>query len=38
MPEKVTHYFKNAVMDRGTCGLQKICDEVEGLRELHFAR
>lgn len=33
----IDHIFKNAVMDCGTCGLQKVCDEVEGLRELHFA-
>lgn len=40
--EKITgtidHIFKNAVMDCGACGLRKVCDEVEGLRELHFAR
>lgn len=34
----IDHIMKNAVMDCGTCGLQKVCDEVEGLRELHFAR
>ena len=34
----IDHILKNAVMDCGTCGLQKVCDEVEGLRELHFAR
>ena len=33
----IDHIFKNAVMDCGACGLQKVCDEVEGLRELHFA-
>lgn len=34
----IDHILKSAVMDCGTCGLQKICDEVEGLRELHFAK
>lgn len=32
----IDHMLKNAVMDCGTCGLQNVCDEVEGLRELHF--
>lgn len=34
----IDHILKNAVMDCNACGLQKICDEVEGLRELHFAK
>lgn len=34
----IDHIFKGAIMDCGACGLQKICDEVEGLKELHFAR
>lgn len=34
----IDHILKNAAMDCGVCGLQKVCDEVEGLRELHFAR
>lgn len=34
----IDHIFKGAVMDCGACGLQKICDEVEGLKALHFAR
>ena len=34
----IDHIFNSSVMDCGTCGLQKICDEVEGLKELHFAR
>ncbi|SDB41611.1 CO dehydrogenase/acetyl-CoA synthase complex beta subunit [Pseudobutyrivibrio sp. YE44] len=33
----IDHIFKNVMMDCGSCSLQKICDEVEGLRELHFA-
>lgn len=32
----IDHILKNAIMDCGTCSLQKVCDEVEGLRELHF--
>ncbi len=32
----IDHIFKNVMMDCGSCSLQKICDEVEGLRELHF--
>lgn len=30
------HMMKNLVMDCEACSLQKVCDEVEGLRELHF--
>ena len=33
----IDHIFKNLTMDCHTCSLQKVCDEVEGLRELHFA-
>lgn len=33
----IDHIFKNVKMDCNTCNLQEICDEVEGLRELHFA-
>lgn len=32
----IDHILKNVIMDCGTCSLQKVCDEVEGLRELHF--
>ncbi len=32
----IDHIFKNVMMDCGSCSLQKVCDEVEGLRELHF--
>ncbi|MCR4790231.1 MAG: hypothetical protein K5839_04055 [Treponemataceae bacterium] len=32
----IDHIMSSALMDCGTCGLQKICDEVEGMRELHF--
>lgn len=40
--EKITrtidHIMKNVIMDCKSCSLQEICDEVEGLRELHFAK
>lgn len=32
----IDHILKNVVMDCNACSLQKVCDEVEGLRELHF--
>ena len=32
----IDHILKNATMDCGSCSLQEICDEVEGLKELHF--
>lgn len=34
----IDHMLKNGIMDCGACSLQKVCDEVEGLRALHFAR
>ena len=34
----IDHIFKNVMMDCGVCGLKEICDEVEGLRELHFSQ
>ena len=38
--EKITktidHMLKNVMSDCSACSLQEICDEVEGLRELHF--
>ena len=33
----IDHIFKNVMMDCKSCSLQQVCDEVEGLRELHFA-
>lgn len=32
----IDHMLKSAIMDCSACSLQKVCDEVEGLRELHF--
>lgn len=34
----IDHILKNTVMECGACSLQKVCDEVEGLRELHFGQ
>jgi len=39
--EKITitldHIFKNMNMDCLTCNLKEVCEEVEGMRDLHFA-
>ncbi|MCR4781201.1 MAG: carbon monoxide dehydrogenase [Lachnospiraceae bacterium] len=32
----IDHIGKNVVMDCNACNLKPICDEVEGLKELHF--
>lgn len=32
----IDHILKTEAMDCKVCSLQEICDEVEGLRELHF--
>lgn len=34
----IDHIFKNIIMDCGVCSLKPICDEVEGLKELHFSQ
>lgn len=38
--EKITktidHMMKNIVMDCDVCNLKEVCDEVEGMKELHF--
>lgn len=36
--QTIDHILKISIMDCGACSLQKVCDEVEGLRELHFAK
>lgn len=36
--ESLNHIFQNLKMDCSVCGLKEICDEVEGLKELHFGR
>jgi len=32
----IDHIFKNLTMDCKACSLKQICDEVEGMKELHF--
>ena len=32
----IDHVFKNVSMDCNACNLKEVCDEVEGLKELHF--
>ncbi len=32
----IDHIMKNVIMDCQSCSLQEICDEVEGMKELHF--
>ncbi len=34
----IDHILKNVIMDCGACSLQAVCDEVEGLKELHFKK
>lgn len=34
----LNHIFMGLNMDCDTCNLKAVCDEVEGLRELHFGR
>lgn len=35
--QTIDHIMKDAMTDCGSCALQKVCDEVEGLRQLHFS-
>lgn len=35
--ESLNEIFNNLIMDCSSCRLKPVCDEVEGLRELHFA-
>lgn len=32
----IDHIMKNVIMDCNACNLKQICDEVEGMKELHF--
>lgn len=34
----IDHIMKNLIMDCKACSLKEVCDEVEGMRELHFAQ
>lgn len=36
--ESTNHIFDGLVMDCSVCNLKEICDEVEGLKELHFSK
>lgn len=36
--QSLNHIFTSLNMDCGTCSLKAVCDEVEGLRELHFGQ
>lgn len=36
--QTIDHILKTSLMDCKACSLKKVCDEVEGLRELHFAK
>lgn len=36
--ESLNELFQNLKMDCSVCGLKAVCDEVEGMRELHFSQ
>lgn len=36
--QSLDHIFTSLSMDCGTCNLKAVCDEVDGLRKLHFDR
>lgn len=36
--QSLNHIFTSLDMNCDTCGLKTVCDEVEGLRELHFGQ
>ena len=36
--ESLNKIFNNLIMDCNTCGLKPVCDEVEGMKELHFSQ
>lgn len=36
--ESLNHIYETINMDCSSCGLKAVCDEVEGLKELHFSR
>jgi hypothetical protein len=36
--ESLNHIYKNIIMDCSVCGFKNVCDEVDGLKELHFAQ
>lgn len=36
--QSLDHIFTSLDMDCGTCNLKAVCDEIDGLRQLHFDR
>lgn len=36
--QTIDHIMKDAMTDCSSCSLQKVCDEVDGLRELHYGK
>ena len=36
--KKYSDIMKNLIMDCKACNLKEVCDEVEGMKELHFAQ
>lgn len=36
--ESLNYIFNNLTMDCSVCGFKNVCDEIEGLKELHFAQ
>ena len=36
--ETLNHVMNKVVLDCNVCNLKSICDEVEGMKELHFGR
>lgn len=36
--ESLNSIFNNLAMDCSVCGLKPVCDEVEGMKELHFSQ
>ena len=36
--EALNHIMNNIMFDCDTCSLKAVCDEVEGMKELHFKR
>jgi hypothetical protein len=36
--DSLNHIYENLKMDCSVCGQKAICDEVEGLKEMHMKR
>ena len=37
LPYRQEKLLKNGMTDCDSCSLQKVCEEVEGMKELHFS-